>query len=131
MEEYIEDFETKWINETLEKFIVELVKPLKGLYINDSRVLSFRFIPIETPIILGDIEIELIGPELYYQHAPDVLFFIDDKMKYNEFYWNKNIYNWTWDEKSFGKHKIKVIALGFSNVFINVAGVEISAWKFF
>lgn len=127
----ISDGETKLINTALEKFCAHLVKPIKGLYINDTRLLPFLFLPIDTPIIIGDIEVILNCSYYEPYGSPDVLFYVDDRLKSDEHYWQTDVYNWTWDEKSFGKHKLKVIALTHGYFWYNIAGVEIFVWKFF
>jgi hypothetical protein len=130
IEDNIGDYETYLADTSLEKYVVYLTKPLKGLYINNTRILPFFFLPIKSSIIFGNIDVQLVGPEPEEHDMTDVIFYVNDRIKYSNYYWETNLYNWTWEEKSFGRYKLKVIALTDSFLMYNVAGVEIIVWKF-
>jgi hypothetical protein len=122
----IDDYETYWANVSLEIFKVQISRPQKGLYLNNTRLLPFFILPISTPIVLGNIDVEIDGPE----PIDTVLFYINNKLKYEDHYKWELPFNWFWDEKAFGKYRVKAIALT-NELLWNVAGDEITVWKFF
>jgi len=83
--------------------IVEITNPIKGLYINNKKMLSLR-----KTIIIGDIDIEVT---VAYEDAliEKIEFYINDQLKYTD---TKEPYIWTWDKKALFRsiHNIKLIA---------------------
>ena len=97
---------------------IQITKPDNALYINNKRIFPF---PI--PLIFGDIEIEVYATDDYKMSL--VSFHINDELKnitYSE------PYSWMWDETTFGKQTIKVVAFDYAR---NRAIKEITVWKFF
>ena len=117
--------QTLWINVSLDEFKMCLKKPTRGLYIDNTRILPFWFIPIENPIIIRDIDVEIGANSDRFE----IMFFIDDDLKARDYYF-ESPGNWTWDERCFGKYNLKVIVLGDSFFYNNIAGKEITVWKF-
>ncbi|HEC87039.1 MAG TPA: hypothetical protein ENI49_04135, partial [Thermoplasmatales archaeon] len=105
-------------DEFLLKTETKITKPEKALYIVNNKILS-----LFTPLIIGSIDIEVnVFEELDINH---VEFYIDDKFKAND---TTEPYVWTWDEKTFGRHTIKVIAYDNAG---NHVSKQITVWKFF
>ena len=105
----ITDYETLWFNVTLEEEIIEvdLTKPLNALYINDERI-----VPFPKARIIGSITIEAEIEDSWHgpSEAEKVEFYIDGVLKATD---TSEPYNWTWDQKTFGRHIIKVVAYDF------------------
>ncbi len=79
---------------------VRITKPENAVYIFDKAVL-----PANKPIIIGKITIKA---DVYAPHGVEkVEFYIDDELKYID---DDFPYQWLWDEFSFGRHEIKVVA---------------------
>jgi len=80
---------------------VEITKPMKrSLYINNQRVRSWWI-----TMIIGGIDIEV---DAYDEDGIDkVEFYIDKKLRATD---TTEPYTWTWDERAFGSHMIKVKA---------------------
>ena len=103
----IVDFETLWMNISLEPEIFDVVieKPLNALYLNDKRLS-----PLPKARIFGPITIEVgIGDSDFWggSQADLVEIYIDeDQVASLEEY----PYTYTWDSFSFGKHTITAIA---------------------
>jgi len=80
---------------------VSIEKPAKGkIYFMDRDILS---ISSDKAIVIGGITIEV------ETNGKRVEFYIDNELKYED---DEQPYSWTWDEFSFGRHKIKVVAYG-------------------
>jgi hypothetical protein len=98
--------EMRYVNITLNPDIpqVDMSKPLNAIYVNGKRV-----IPHETCIILGSIDVEPFIHDTWYRSREDqisrVEFFIDDELKHTA---EETPFVWTWDEKTFGEHTIKI-----------------------
>jgi len=98
---------------------IEIIKPINSLYF-----LNLKLWPRATPLIIGKIDIEVISfDNLSGVHY--VEFYIDDDYKSNI---SVRPFTWTWDERAFFKHTIKVIAYDYSG---NNAINETIVWKFF
>ena len=112
-----------WLNTSLEgqTIGVDFVKPLRAFYINNNRLF-----PYNKARIIGKIDIEVYVYEDWYGHgsAEKVEFYIDDELKRTV---NSEPYLWTWTEKKFGKHTIKVIAYDNEG---NTASKELEVYKF-
>lgn len=117
-----EENKTLWINVSLKKetIKVDIAKPLQAFYINNKRITPF----IRSRII-GAIDIEVYVYESWYWQgeAEKVEFYIDDVLKANK---TSEPYTWTWTEKTFGKHIIKVVAYDSEG---NIASEEIEVRK--
>ncbi len=115
--------QTVWLNCSLTRSTieVEIVKPLKALYRNNERI-----IPFIRPQIIGSIDIEAYIPGGWFEpgEAEKVEFYIDDILQETK---TSQPYNWTWLQKTFGKHTIKVIAYDFNG---DIARAEIEVNKF-
>ena len=98
--------------------LIQIITPDNALYINNKRIFSF---PI--PLIFGDIEIEVHATDDYRMSL--VSFHINDELKNITYY---EPYSWMWDETTFGKQTIKVVAFDYAR---NRAIKEITVWKFF
>ena len=122
----IDDYETYLVNVSLELFEIQISKPKRGLYVNNTRLLPFFILPISTPIVFGSIDVEVDGPDT----INTVLFYVDDKLKYEDHYSWDPPFNWFWDEKAFGRYKVTAVSL--TNEFLwNIAYDEITVRKFF
>ena len=95
---------------------ISLKSPWKGIYIFGKKI-----IPFFTTIVIGSVDIEIdvsddsgIGYVSLYLDGNEVANFTAPP------------YTWTWSEKGFGKHEIKIVA---SDTFGNVATAEYSVWK--
>jgi hypothetical protein len=100
--------------------MVQIIKPEKAVYIANK-----KFFPFFIPLLIGKIDIE-VEIRLYPPAEIDrVEFYIDDDLK------EVNIaepYRWTWDERVFFRHTIKVVAYFSSG---ENALDDITVWKFF
>ena len=80
---------------------VSIEKPTKGkIYFMDRDILS---ISSDKAIVIGGITIEV------ETNGKRVEFYIDNELKYED---DEQPYSWTWNEFSFGRHEIKVVAYG-------------------
>lgn len=98
--------EIQWFNVTLEesKIEVDIAKPLRAFYINNNRLMPYNKVRI-----IGSIDIEAYIYEDWWGggSAEKVEFYIDGDLKSTV---TSKPFIWTWSEKKFGKHTIKVIA---------------------
>ena len=81
---------------------VDIEKPNDGyLYVFNKEIMP---LPKNT-IIIGELTVEA---NAYSEHGIDrVEFYIDDELKHED---DEFPYEWLWDERTFGRHEIKVIA---------------------
>ena len=81
---------------------VKITKPENALYL-----LNMKILPLSKPLIIGriDIEVDASQGEVGIDR---VEFYIDDELKFTDF---DEPYSWTWKDKVFFKHTIKVIAI--------------------
>lgn len=102
-----------------ERLTVKIISPKQNfLYIMNRQV-----IPFFVTLIIGKIDIEINASA---QKGIDrVEFYIDDELKYND---STEPYNWTWNERAFFGHAIKVTVYDNTG---NNASDEIVVWKFF
>jgi hypothetical protein len=111
-----------WLNCSLTQssIDVEIAKPLKALYRNNERIIPFLI-----PRIIGLIDIEAYIPWGWGEpgSAERVEFYIDGALQATI---TTEPYNWTWTQKTIGKHVIKVVAYGFDG---DSASKEIEVWK--
>lgn len=83
---------------------VGIIRPEMALYINNSMILS----PLRRALIIGGIDVEVEASSSYPSGVIDrVEFYIDDVLKATD---DTEPYSWTWDERIFWRHTIKVIA---------------------
>jgi hypothetical protein len=114
---------TLWLNCSLPRSTieVEIAKPLQALYRNNERIM-----PFSRPQIIGPIDIEAYIPGGWNQpgDAEKVEFYIDGTLQETR---TEQPYNWTWSQRTFGKHVIKVIAYDFNG---DMAIAELEVNKF-
>lgn len=113
-----------WMNITLEQSenIVDIVKPLKAIYFNNNRVF-----PFSNARIIGNIDIEADVNRNHYGQggsAEKVEIYIDGELKSTI---TQEPFTWSWTEKTFGKHTIKVIAYDYDGSSVSK---EIEVYKF-
>jgi hypothetical protein len=98
--------EPLWLNLSLQKqqLTVEFMKPLNALYVHDTRIF-----PIANARIIGPITISVVVSSGYFGqgYASKVEFYIDGALQATL---TNEPYNWTWTQKTVGKHVIKVVA---------------------
>ena len=100
---------------------INIINPENALYIKNMKIRSFLF---RKPLIIGFINITADVSSVYSE-IESVEFYIDDELRKVDF---KNTYSFLWDEKSFGRYTIKVIA--YDNIG-NYVTKELVVWKFF
>jgi len=98
---------------------VKIIKPENALYLSNKKILPFF-----RPLIIGGIDIEVEASD-NISGISRIEFYVDGETK--EFDYSEP-YSWTWDEKAFFKHTLKVVAFDRSG---NIANDEIPVWKFF
>ena len=98
---------------------LQIINPKKNyIYIKNTAVFPFF-----TTVILGEVTVEASATDT--SGVDRVEFYIDDELVETD---TNYPYNWTWSEKVYFKHTIKVIA--YDN-FDNYAEEEQVIWKFF
>ncbi|KYK19973.1 hypothetical protein AYK24_04490 [Thermoplasmatales archaeon SG8-52-4] len=115
--------ETNWMNVTLEEdtIEVEIVKPLRALYISNNRLIPF----FRTRIIGSiDIEASIRGDFWGPSSAERVEFYVNGYLKETL---TSEPYIFTWSDIKLGKQKIKVIAYDYEG---NSDFDEIEVYKF-
>jgi hypothetical protein len=119
-----EENETLWLNISLCQDIidVDIAKPLKAIYMNNNLSMPFA-----KSVIIGDIDVVAYVHDYWSMpiEADKVDFYVDDDLKATV---TSEPFTWTWDEKAFGKHTIKVIACDNEG---NSASDEMTVWKIF
>jgi 5-hydroxyisourate hydrolase-like protein (transthyretin family) len=113
-----------WFNVSLGKQIVEVdfLTPLRALYINNKRI-----IPYNKVRIIGSIDIQAyifedeFGP--WGSEVEKVEFYIDGNLKV---FFTAEPFLWTWNEKTIGKHTIKIVAYDLQG---NSASKELVVYK--
>jgi len=115
---------TVWVNCSLttSSFEMELNQPLNALYMMNRRIM-----PMRTPRIIGTINISVYIPGGWGApgNAEKIEVYIDGTLKATL---TEQPYNWTWSQRTIGKHIIKVIAYDFNG---DTASKEIEVHKFF
>ena len=115
--------ETTWMNVTLEEdtIDVEIVKPLRALYINNDRLFPFF-----RPRIIGSIDIEAaVGHDFWGQSPVEKIeFYVNGYLKETL---TQEPYIWTWSDIKFGRQIIKVVAYDYEG---NSNFDEINVYKF-
>jgi hypothetical protein len=102
----IVDFETLWMDVSLEKEIFDVVieKPLNAIYNNDDRTMPFPKAWIFGPITIS------VGIYEHYYHSGDaeyVEIYIDEDRVATLY---EKPYTYLWDTFSIGRHTIRVVA---------------------
>ncbi len=114
---------TLWLNCSLtpSTIEVEITKPLKALYRNNERI-----IPFKRTQIIGPIDVSAYIPGGWEQpgDAEKIEFYIDGVLQATV---TTQPYNWTWTQKTIGKHIIKVVAYDYNG---DIATKEIEVNKF-
>ncbi len=98
---------------------IKITKPEKAIYIRDNKILPFLI-----PLIFGKITI-VANVTNEVSGIDRVEFYIGDDIKEND---TTYPYSWTWDERVFFRHTIKVVA--YDNAENSVSD-EIKVLKFF
>jgi len=120
---YSGDYELFWINFSLmPEVIIGILRPDKGLYINNEKILPFFY-----PIIIGPIDIEISLVLNGGNPVDNVEILIDNISKYN---FTSEPYTYHWDEKTpfRFRYKIEVIA---HREWDTDASRTLKVWKFF
>jgi hypothetical protein len=114
---------TVWMNISLAGATigVDITKPLRAIYLNNERVIPFTKTKIIGPI---DIEASIPGSWMEPGEAERVEFYIDDVLQATV---TTEPYTWTWSQKTFGTHIIKVVAYDLEG---DSASKEIEVMKF-
>jgi len=99
---------------------IDIKRPENALYIRNVKIRSFLF---RNPLILGFINIAADVSSLNSE-IESVDFYINNELKETD---NNEPYNFLWDENSFGRYTIKVIA--YDNIG-NHELKEFVIWKF-
>ncbi|MCD6473770.1 MAG: hypothetical protein J7K47_02555 [Thermoplasmata archaeon] len=81
--------------------VIEKIKPINGIYVNDRQIMPFIF-----PVVIGGItvEVNVIDNE---SGVKKVDFYIDDNIKAGD---TVEPYAWKWGGTYFGLHTIKIVA---------------------
>jgi hypothetical protein len=98
---------------------INIVKPKNAVYINNKRI-----IPFFSSIVIGNIEIEVNASDCSSGIAY-VEFFIDNTFMFKD---STAPYTMQWNNRTFGKHSIKVVAydtVGYCESH------EITVWRVF
>lgn len=115
--------ETLWINVSLYRsnITVDIIKPLRALYIANKRV-----IPLPKAIIIGKIDVEVDIDE-YWFGIDRVEFYVNNKIRSTQM---TEPYNWSWTPKGLitPRQTLKVVAYDKEG---NSASDEIKVWRFF
>ena len=84
-------------------FFAEITRPKEEyLYIADREIIPTIF---RNTVIIGKITMEA---DVYSEGGIDMVeFYVDDELKFVD---EEMPYEWLWDERTFGRHEIKVIA---------------------
>jgi hypothetical protein len=114
--------ETIWRNISLKKvpIMVDIIKPLKALYLFNRRLM-----PLSDALIIGNIHVEAFVHDYWFSEkkADKVEFYVDGELKATI---TSKPYRWKWREKTSGTYTIKVIAY---DSFGNTATDEITVQK--
>ncbi|HWR27364.1 MAG TPA: carboxypeptidase regulatory-like domain-containing protein [Candidatus Thermoplasmatota archaeon] len=114
---------TVWLNCSLTRSTIEVEfnKPLNALYLKNQRVM-----PWKTPRIIGPLDVAAYIPGGWGEpgDAEKVEFYVDGVLQATL---TEQPYNWTWSQRSVGKHILKVIAYDFNG---DSASKEIEVTKF-
>lgn len=97
---------------------VNIINPENALYISNNKLFTMK-----NPVILGKIDIILDATDNV--NIDYVILYINNEEKYN---FTKQPFEYTWEDRFFGKSTIDVIAFDKSG---NKADDTIDVWKFF
>jgi hypothetical protein len=100
---------------------ISVEKPTEHLYLFDREIIPTLF---GNTIVIGRITIN-VSSEDDESDISEIEFYVDDRLKSTV---QEKPYTWLWDEITFGKHTLKVVAHDNAG---NMAGEEIVVWKFF
>jgi outer membrane protein assembly factor BamB len=98
-------------------FSITIITPEKGLYIANTKLLPFF-----VPLVFGFIEVQASVNEVNRSLVDRVEFYIDDKLQETD---TIAPFSWSWNQRSFGSHLIKVIAYKNDKNATN----ELKVWK--
>jgi hypothetical protein len=99
--------------------MVKITKPEKAIYIRNDKVLPFI-----TALVFFAIDVEITASDNESGIAL-VEFYVDNTLKAND---TTAPYSWTWSERSFFMHTLKIIAYDNAG---HHTDKEITVWKFF
>ncbi len=101
----VEGFLSDWSDSLIVniKDKIEIIKPVKGLYIGNSKIFNLPLI-----LIIGNIDIEVITPGI--EHTESVEFYVNEDLKYTDETIDGETFRWFWDETFFGKFDLKIVA---------------------
>jgi hypothetical protein len=99
---------------------LEITKPIRGLYIGNSKLFNLPII-----LIIGKINVEVITPGI--QQAESVEFYVNGDFKYIDETIEDEIFSWLWTDIIFGKFDLKIIV--YDNLK-NSWELEIKGYKF-
>lgn len=99
---------------------IEIVKPVKGLYIGNSKIFNLPVI-----LIIGNIDVEVITPGI--ENAGSVEFYVNGDLKYIDETIDGETFYWLWDEIFFGKFDLRILA--YDNLEKS-SELEFSGYKF-
>lgn len=100
---------------------IDITNPENALYIQNVKIRSFLF---RAPLIIGYINIT-VDASSAYSEIEAVRFYIDGELEKID---NSEPYSWQWDETSFGRCTIKVVAYDEEG---NQKCKELIVWRFF
>lgn len=100
---------------------VKLTKPGREIYINNKKIMPFI-----VPFVIGNIDIEADATDENGIQRVD--FYVDDVLRYSDYYAPYRCSTWQSTSFFLGKHIIKVVA--YDNIG-NHASDEIKVWKLF
>ena len=103
-----------WAAQIPEEDLPPISETVVWLSVNSNRLLEFV-----VPIHIGDVSLTTRTAN----NVEKVEFYIDNELKFVDY---DAPYQWLWDERSFGKHSIEVVAY---DTFGNLAYDSIEAWK--
>jgi hypothetical protein len=120
----VSENETYWFNMSLKKdpIRVDIIKPLNAIYIGNHRIL-----PSSIGVVFGSIDIEAYVHDYWYQPVEifKMEFYVDGVLRETV---SSEPFIWTWDDQSFGRHKVKVVAYDMDG---EQAGFDDTiVWKF-
>lgn len=99
---------------------VEIIKPVRGLYIGNSKLFNLPLI-----FIIGKINIEVITPGI--PQVGLVEFYVNGDLKYVDDINEDEKFSWLWTDRFFGKFDLKINVYDYYN---NSWVLEISGYKF-
>jgi hypothetical protein len=91
-------------------FQVTITKPENGIYLANTKILPFFF-----PLVFGKIDVEATVRTMNETGVDRVEFYLDNELQVVD---TTSPYSWRWSKRSFGFHRVNVIAYQ-NNVSVN------------